>query len=320
MGRGGRDRAQTSVAAPRRSDYGQEVLTENLDNGRIIVVESNQDLKEALRRWKALGPQTIALDLECAASPTVPNGSGLHPHLGTIRLMQLAVTDGGDGNPEALVIDARKIDMREAMKIVEDPSWPTLVHYAQMETRWLGYTQGSEIGGLIDTCRASQLIDDEAESHSLGNVVKRQLGTELSKEQQNSYWDAVELSEEQLEYAGKDVLSLLDVWKQMEDRLSGDDLKDLKDHADTLNEKSLRVSESGPKGCESDRALNMVRACRSESELDRLVEQGLPHMRLHHSNQDRLGRAVRRARKRLADGAGPKRPVKVKVASWRQPF
>lgn len=317
MGRGGRqDYAAANLrGAVTRTTYSDRVPS--LDQGSIRIIESTDELKEALRSWQKLGPQPIALDLECAASPTVPNGSGLHPHLGTIRLMQLAVADNGSGQAEALVVDARKADLAAAMKIIEDPKWPTLVHYAQMETRWLGYNYGAKIGGLIDTCKASQIIDPNADGHNLGAVVKRELGTELSKEQQNSYWDAVELSEEQLEYAGKDVLSLLDVWRQMEDKVSREDKQSLREHAKSLNEKATRAEA---KGCEADRAIDMIRACRSEAELDRFVEQGLAHMRLHHSNSNRINRAVKRAKRRLEAGEAPRRPVKVKVASWRKPF
>lgn len=321
MGRGERNKAVGTAVTTRRgqSIYSDSLneKTAHLDNGKIKIINSTDDLKDILKEWKRLGPQPIALDLECAASPTVPNGSGLHPHLGTIRLMQLAIADNGSGEAEALVINARQVDMREAMKLIEDPEWPTLVHYAQMETRWLGYTYGKEIGGLIDTCRASQLIDADADGHNLGAVVSRQLDTELSKEQQNSYWDAVELSEEQLEYAGKDVLALLDVWKQMEGRLSKEDKKDLRGFAKKLNQKAVSLEA---KGCESARAIEMIRASRSIAELEKLENQGLAHMRIHHSNNDKVKRALKRAKRRIEEGDAPRRPVKVKVASWRQPF
>jgi ribonuclease D len=313
MGRGPRsDQATTTVSRTKREEVS---LTPHLDHGVIRIIDNEGELKEVLRRWKKLGPQTIALDLECAASPTVPNGSGLHPHLGTIRLIQLGVSDGGDGQSEAIVVDAWKTDIKEAMGIIEDPAWPTLVHYAQMETRWLDYAHGTKIGGLLDTCKASKLIHETEKSHNLGTVVERELGQELSKEQQNSYWDAVELTAEQIEYAGKDVLALLDVWAQMEPKLNKENFDDLGEHSDNIQEKSTEA-----KGCESERALDMIRACRSVSELEKIKDSGLPHMRIHHSNRAKINRSISRANRRLTDGGSPRRPVKVKVASWRQPF
>lgn len=81
-----------------------------MDRGRKIIARSNRHIAGVIARWRAVGAQPLACDLECAASATVINGSGLHPHLGTIRLAQFAVADGGRGAAEALVIDCWRRD------------------------------------------------------------------------------------------------------------------------------------------------------------------------------------------------------------------
>jgi hypothetical protein len=128
-----------------------------METGVITYARTQAEIDEVMARWKKVGPQAVAHDLECAASPTVPNGTGLHPHLGTIRLAQFGVRDGGNGHPEALVIDCWQLDPSKAMALLADPNYPTIIHFAQMETRWVGYNYGIRIENLIDTCHASKL-------------------------------------------------------------------------------------------------------------------------------------------------------------------
>lgn len=234
--------AKTSLAelygldAENLTDEVERRPTPNMDTGRIIVPRSQKEVNETIARWKALGPQPVAHDLECAASPTVPNGSGLHPHLGTIRLAQFGVAEGGRGLPEALVVNVWKHNPEEILEVLENPEWPTIIHFAQMETRWLGYRYGLRVENLIDTRLVASLLyqrdvelgiwrpriiedklralQDKKPSFSLGHTSKRDLGLELDKTQQTSAWDAVKLSRDQEVYAGRDVLSLLDLWEQ----------------------------------------------------------------------------------------------------------
>jgi ribonuclease D len=285
-------------AAELEEREGEEVLyrvrTENviargpttcLDNGHIIYARTQQEIDETVARWKKLGPQPTGFDLECAASPTVPNGTGLHPHLGTIRLAQFAVLDGGNGRPEALVFDHWQFDAGKAMELLADPARETIIHFAQMETRWVGYNYGIRIENLIDTCEASKLIykrhgftgepleedllrigldEEKAQAalaqaategaedvklpaprgvrHALGVVSKRDLGVDLSKEFQNSYWDAVKLNRGQKKYAGEDALVLLDLWARQQQFLTAEDRASMAKAASALNDKAVGVS------------------------------------------------------------------------------
>jgi len=257
-----------------------------MSTGVVTVVRSQKEFDDTIRRWTKLGPQVLAHDLECAASPTVPNGSGLHPHLGTIRLAQFGVRDGGKGYPEALVIDCWKFKADKAVALLEDPKWPTIIHYAQMETKWIGYKYGARIENLIDTREASKLIYErhgfvgeplaedierlsqdqknieaaEEEAiinetkpkkprtqgirHALGVVSQRELGIDLSKENQNSAWDAVKLTKEQQKYAGEDVLVLLDLWERFEPLLTYEDRESIEKSARYLNDQSAGISEN----------------------------------------------------------------------------
>jgi ribonuclease D len=288
-----------------------------LDTGRVIIPTTQAEIAAIARRWSRGQVQPIALDLECAASPTVPNGSGLHPHLGTIRLAQLAIADGEAG-PEAVVIDCHQFDLTPMLDLIADPNWPTLVHFAAMESRWLGWCYGIEIGGLIDTHVWSRHSEPDLNTHSLGAVAERVLECTLDKTCQASAWDAPRLSDEQLRYAANDVFVLLDLWTIIAPTLD-DAAEQAIIQARTKHHELARRVAAAPKGCESERALRMINATRTEPELERIIA-ALPYLRLHHSARARVQRALRRTRRRLDRGEVGRRPVKVEIASWTAPF
>jgi DNA polymerase I-like protein with 3'-5' exonuclease and polymerase domains len=72
---------------------------------------------------------------------------------------------------------------------------------------------------------ASRLIRNGkiGERHGLANVVKRYLGTELSKEQQTSDWSG-DLSDEQKEYAANDVIALMQLDEKLDHKIGRDGL------------------------------------------------------------------------------------------------
>lgn len=324
------DDGKLRIVGPRRP-------TPAMDEGEIIVASSQRQVDETLKRWVSLGVQPIAHDLECAPSNTVWNGTGLHPHLGVMRLAQFAVADNGDGRAEALVVDVWKYSIDSWMRLITDPQWPIIVHYAAMEQRWHGWLYRAPITNTIDTWHASKLaweadhrhLIEAGEkppkvSHSLAAVCLRELGVEVDKTYQNSPWDAVKLCEGQLRYAGVDVLSLLDLWPVLAERLDDEAMQKLREKARERAERACavpqRVEEGLPApGCESERAIRMIRAARSERELEQ-VRRALAHMRLHWSRRDEVEAELRRAKRRLRRSGKPKQPVRVKMASWKTPF
>jgi len=354
---------------------------EALKTGKIIIPRSQREVDEVIARWRSYGPQPIAHDLECAASPTVPNGTGLHPHLGTIRLAQFGIRHAEGGRPEALVIDCWRYQPGALLDILSDKDWLTIIHFAQMETRWMGYGYGVRIENLIDTRQAAKLIYDRlgftgeplpedlerlglgpqplpegtklrGPRFALGMVGQRELGVDLDKEQQNSYWDAINLTREQLRYAGEDALVLLDLYERFKPLLTEEDHEELRQSAERLNDKSagitatearrrnaeLRALVDGmpgaeealarygikpytPEGknCESERALRMIAACRNKKELEKM-RKALPYMRIHFTNRDKVMKAIEARQSQIRRGTRKPNPVKAKVVGWKQPF
>lgn len=355
--------------------------TESMRNGKIIIPRSQQEIDEIVARWRSYGPQPLAHDLECAPSPTVPNGTGLHPHLGTIRLAQFAIRHGERDRAEALVIDLWRHQPGDLLKMLASKDWLTIIHFAPMEARWLGYNFGLRIESLVDTWlaykrlyrrlgfTAEPLEEDLEKSGSgseglpegvkpkdprfaLGTVALRELGVGLAKEHQNSYWDAVRLTDKQLKYAGEDVLSLLDLFKRIEPLLNEEDWEALHQASESLCDKSagitpaearrrnakLRTSVTGlpnaakileerrvrsfkpeARNCESERALRMIANCRNKNELAQ-VEAALPYLRIHFTNRKKVLDAIESRRKQIKRGTRKPNPVRVKAAGWEQPF
>jgi hypothetical protein len=321
----------------------QSTRTPALDSGVIQIARTDREVREVIDRWRALGPQTIAHDLECAASCTVPNGSGLHPHLGTIRLAQFAVRDRGDGRAEALVINHWDADLAPALELLTDPEWPVRVHYARMEIPWLAYNFGLRITNLVDTHMAAKRNYErqvEAEVwHSdhpedieraaqglpprwaLGITCQRVIGFDMDKTQQNSHWDQAKLSDEQEEYAGVDVFGLLDIEPHVTSHLTPDDYAEMRVKLDEWTDRALELPPEGQlrKGCESERVLSMIADCRTVDELSAL-RRALPQVRVHYSARERVLAAFDDARARLERGIVPDDGPAVTMPGVIKPF
>jgi hypothetical protein len=319
--------------------------TPAIDSGVIRVARTTREVREVIERWQSFGPQTIAFDIECAASATVPNGSGLHPHLGTIRLGQFAVRDGGNGRAEALVINFWEAEPEPALNLLRDPAWRILIHYTRMEIPWLGYTRGLEITNVRDTHLAGKLnykrrveegdwFSDHPEDvmraaagkeprWALGITSERTLDYPMDKTQQNSAWDAVRLTGEQTWYAGVDVLALLDIEPHVTSHMTAEDWAEHDAKIEEYTRRALRGPGDGDttpwKGCESQRVLRMIAASTSMAELTRL-RRALPQTRIHYSARERVFAAVDAAERQLESGIRPQPPAKIVLPGLSQPF
>ena len=94
-----------------------------------------------------------------------------------------------------------------------------LAHNAQFDIAWLAEHNIHLRGRVGDTMIASKLLTNGLNTrHSLADVCRRYLKRELDKEQQRSDWSG-DLSQEQLNYAAKDVEVLLELSVPLEKRL-----------------------------------------------------------------------------------------------------
>jgi len=143
---------------------------------------------------------TVAFDCET---------TGLQPKFGGLRLLQLAALDR-----EPVIIDCWEL---------EDDEWVEVEEFFATKRYWvahnavfdLGWLQEHEIypeGNVLCTMLASRIITNGMPhvKHGLQHLVKDYLMVDLPKEQQKSDWSG-ELTEEQLQYAAKDVNVLIEL-------------------------------------------------------------------------------------------------------------
>jgi DNA polymerase-1 len=140
-----------------------------------------------------MAAEAIAVDLETTA---------LSPFDGRARLVTLGIPG------HTYLVDAFAVaDLAPLKPVLESPKPFKVLHNAKFDTRWLQHHFGITLGGLFDTMLAAQLLGDMWEV-TLAKVTEHYLGITLDKTQQLSDWSG-RLSEQQLDYAAKDVEVLL---------------------------------------------------------------------------------------------------------------
>ncbi len=117
------------------------------------------------------------------------------------------------------VFDALAIeDLTPLFRILEDPAFVKVIHYARFEKGVLG-ALGVEITNIFDTFVASEKFRGKMDryAHSLAAVCLRELGAEIDKSNQKADWTTRPLTPGQLRYAALDaelMLLLYDVFNR----------------------------------------------------------------------------------------------------------
>ena len=93
-------------------------------------------------------------------------------------------------------------------RLLEDQRVTKLFHFARFDLAALRYYLGILATPVWCTKIASKLARTYTDRHGLKDLSKDLLGIELSKAVQSSDWGADTLTEEQINYAGSDVLHL----------------------------------------------------------------------------------------------------------------
>jgi len=155
------------------------------------------------------GADLVAFDVET---------TGLQPVIGGLRLLQLA-TPGKD----PVVIDMWALGPEEEIELDDffqvERTW--IAHNAVFDLGWLQEHEVYPQGTVLCTMLASRILTNGMPNikNGLKHVVHRYLKKEISKEEQASDWSQ-ELTTSQLEYAATDVLVLLDLYEQIQQRMA----------------------------------------------------------------------------------------------------
>jgi len=128
---------------------------------------------------------------------------GLKNHRDRLCLVQLSTGDG-----QYHLVHFPKPDFTKAKnlkKILQDDGVLKIFHYARFDLAIMMHYLNTEIRNVYCTKIASRMARTFTSKHSLKDLCKDFLQTELPKQEQTSDWGAEELTEDQKKYAANDV-------------------------------------------------------------------------------------------------------------------
>lgn len=148
---------------------------------------------EVLAQWEKL--PSIAVDTETM---------GLQIGRDRLCLIQLCSPTG-----EVHLVQFRNgYDAPNLKALLANSNITKLFHFARFDLASIQRYLGVVATPVFCTKIASRLVRTYTDKHGLKELVREQLGMELSKQQQSSDWGAAQLSPDQLTYAASDVLHL----------------------------------------------------------------------------------------------------------------
>lgn len=110
-------------------------------------------------------------------------------------------------------------DAPNLKKILSNPHINKIFHYARFDILAIHTYLNILCENIFCTKIASKLCRTYTNKHSLKDITKELLNIDMEKEQQSSNWGATQLTPQQLEYAGSDVLYLHKLKHELMQRL-----------------------------------------------------------------------------------------------------
>jgi ribonuclease D len=182
------------------------------DIGSIPFVEGDipKAVVNAVRQQKV-----AALDIET---------SGLDWRSEQIGLCQLWVEKQG-----LSIVKVKKSKVpANLVALIADSSIQKIFHHAMFDLRFISYHWRVTPANIACTKIASKLLDPgQVQGHTLASLLSRHLGVVIDKSKRKSDWLSWGLSEEQLTYAGNDVLHLPKLLEVLLKELEAKGLADL---------------------------------------------------------------------------------------------
>lgn len=134
---------------------------------------------------------------------------------------RLCVVQVGDGQGNAWLVQFDGTDWTapRLRSLLADPKLLKVFHFGRFDIAVLKHYLGVSTAPVYCTKIASKLTRTYTDRHGLKELCSELLNISLNKQQQSSNWAAVELSTEQQEYAANDVLYLMALKKELDQRL-----------------------------------------------------------------------------------------------------
>lgn len=161
-----------------------------------------------------LGP-LVAIDCETM---------GLNFNRDRLCLVQLS---SGNGVAHMVQIEVEQNSAPNLCKLLSNEEILKIFHFGRFDIASLLNAFGVLTRPVYCTKIASKLVRTYTDRHGLKNLLQELLDTDISKQQQSSYWGADALTDAQLEYAASDVLYLHKLKDELDLRLKREGRLDL---------------------------------------------------------------------------------------------
>ncbi|WP_341749483.1 ribonuclease D [Candidatus Tisiphia endosymbiont of Sialis lutaria] len=149
---------------------------------------------------------------------------GLKVHRDRLCLLQMS---NGDGDAYLVNFIDKNYAAPNLKKLLLDKNRCKIFHYARFDLAAIKKYLEIDLENIFCTKISSKLVRTYTDSHGLKDLCRELLSVQISKQQQSSYWGRNELTEEQKEYAAKDVLYLHQLRSILQDRLLAENRLDL---------------------------------------------------------------------------------------------
>ncbi|MCC8415841.1 MAG: ribonuclease H-like domain-containing protein [Rickettsia endosymbiont of Gnoriste bilineata] len=149
---------------------------------------------------------------------------GLRVHRDRLCLLQIS---NGDGDAYLVNFIDKNYAAPNLKKLLLDKNRCKIFHYARFDLAAIKRYLEIDLENIFCTKISSKLVRTYTDSHGLKDLCRELLSVQISKQQQSSYWGRNELTEEQKEYAAKDVLYLHQLRSILQDRLLAENRLDL---------------------------------------------------------------------------------------------
>ena len=173
----------------------------NLDNVQLIKHDLSDELLEHY-----LSCPLIAVDCEMM---------GLNPIRDRLCLVQIC-----DHNEKTTLVkietDSKAPNLK---KLFESSKVKKIFHFARTDLAFLYHRLNIDLVNVFCTKSASKLIRTFTDKHSLKDLLKELLSTDIDKNNQQTDWGAPELTKDQIKYAASDVLFLIPAYHKLIDLL-----------------------------------------------------------------------------------------------------
>ena len=141
-------------------------------------------------------PGDLAIDTETM---------GLQFHRDRLCVLQMS---NGDGDSSLVQFDNTNYKAPNLKKMLLDENRGKIFHYARFDLAVIKKYLEIDLTNIFCTKIASKLVRTYTDHHGLKDLCKELLNLNISKQCQSSHWGANELSNDQKEYAAKDVIYL----------------------------------------------------------------------------------------------------------------